>query len=238
MDHDEIFYQQLVLFLSLGFNVGPNTASAKSIRGLADSLVLGATEPADACVIDCGTGPWRTLCTYLQTSLSAGMDFDTAMEDYSFTPMELDAMDMDGSNSTALEMGPPPGGPSGPDPAAPAKTEPDRKTPTGASADSPDDKPGSPSDSSPDSPDDPPTGPSDSSPDSPDDPPTGPSDSSPDSPDDPPTGPTGESKDSPDSPDEPPTGPTGPSDTGPSITGPSDTGPSDDGPGSPSKYVV
>merc|ERR1712161_66983 len=228
MDHDEIFYQQLVLFLSLGFNVGPNTASAKSIRGLADSLVLGATEPADACVIDCGTGPWRTLCTYLQTSLSTGVDFDTAMEDYSFTPMELDAMD-DGSNSTALEMGPPPGGPSGPDPAAPAKTEPDRKTPTGESADSPDDKPGSPSDSSPDSPDDPPTGPSDSSP---------------DSPDDPPTGPTGESKDSPDSPDEPPTGPTGPSDTGPSDDGPSDsspdspTGPSGDGPLSPSKYVV
>merc|ERR1712161_87925 len=176
MDHDEIFYQQLVLFLSVGFNVGPNTASAKSIRGLADSLVLGATEPADACVIDCGKGLYMDLCIHLQTSLSAGIDFDTAMGDYSFTDMELDAMD-GGSNSTALEMGPPPVGPSGPDPAAPAKTEPDRKTPTGESADSPDDKPGSPSDSSPDSPDDPPTGPSDSSPDSPDDPPTGPSDS-------------------------------------------------------------
>merc|ERR1712161_154773 len=211
MDHDEIFYQQLVLFLSVGFNVGPNTASAKSIRGLADSLVLGATEPADACVIDCGKGLYMDLCIHLQTSLSAGIDFDTAMGDYSFTDMELDAMD-GGSNSTTLEMGPPPAGPSGPDPAAPAKTEPDRKTPTGQSADSPDDKPGSPSDSSPDSPTGP-SGSSDSSPDSPDDPPTGPSDSSPDSPDD------------------PPTGPTGPSDTGPS-------GPSDDGPGSPSKYVV
>merc|ERR1712238_403425 len=194
----------VVLFLSLGFNVGPNTASAKSIRGLADSLVLGATEPADACVIDCGKGLYHDLCIHLQTSLSAGIDFGTAMGDYSFTDMELEAMD-DGSNSTLVEMGPPPSGPSGPDPAAPAKTEPDRKTPTGASADSPDDPPTGPSDSSPDSPDDPPTGPSDSSPDSPDGPPTGPSDSSPDSPDDPPPGP---SDSSPDSPDVPPTGPT------------------------------
>merc|ERR1712238_73463 len=95
----------VVLFLSLGFNVA-NTVSANSIRGLKEDdgadadAVAPATEP-DACLTDCGTGQWSTLCTHLQTSLATGIDFDTAMEDYSFTAMELDAMDMDGSNSTS-----------------------------------------------------------------------------------------------------------------------------------------
>jgi len=234
----------VVLFLSLGFQFA-NTVSAKSsIRGLqigdvavtATGVALpppATTPEPDACVTDCGIGPWSTL--HLQTSLSTGIDFDTAMGEYSFTDMELEMLD--GSNSTSLidEDDVPPGPPGSMiEPGSPAADG--RPSGPSDSMSGPSDSKSGPSlDESPSGPSDSKSGPSGSM-SGPSDSMSGPSDSmSGPSLDESPSGPSDE--DGPGSPSGPseedgPGSPSGPSDEdGPGLpSGPSE----EDGPGSPS----